>query len=141
MNSDKSIVLKAFNKIFFEFLDDIITIYPDNVEIMTAKRSANTFKRLNPSSIIKVWYSSIYRPYKSQIDEGNIDFFTEKDYSSDMCSVTNMKDVLNMIENVREPIKNMGSKNKEHVNNYIQNLSKLSTAYAELTSTVSSSSC
>jgi len=140
MNSDKSIVLKAFNKFFFEFLDDIITIYPDNVEIMTAKRSANTFKRLNPSSIIKVWYSSIYRPYKSQIDEGNIDFFTEKDYSSDMCSVNNMKDVLNMIENVRDPIKNMSSNNKDHVTKYIQNLSKLSTAYTELTSTVSSSS-
>lgn len=137
MNSDKSIVLKVFNKVFFEFLDDIITIYPDNVEIMTARKTANTFKRLNPASIIKVWYSSIYSPYKSQIDEGNIDFFMEKDYRSDMSSVNNMKDVLNMIENVRGPIKNMSSKNKEHVTKYIQNMSKLSTAYAELTSTTS----
>lgn len=137
MNSDKSIVLKVFNKVFFEFLDDIITIYPDNVEIMTARKTANTFKRLNPASIIKVWYSSIYSPYKSQIDEGNIDFFMEKDYRSDMSSVNNMKDVLNMIENVREPIKNMSSKNKEHVTKYIQNMSKLSTAYAELTSITS----
>ena len=132
MNSDKSIVLRAFNKLFFEFLDDIISIYPESVELMAAKNSANTFKRLNPTSIIKVWYSSMYCPYKDQIDAGNVDFFTCKDYSSDLSDVNDMKAVLNMIENVREPIKNMGAENKQHVAKYIQDLSKLSTAYATL---------
>jgi hypothetical protein len=134
MNTDKSIVLKAFNKVFFEFLDDIITIYPENVEMMTAKDSATTFKKLNPTSIIKVWYSSIYCQYRGQIDSGNIDFFTDKDYSSDLSDISDMKAVLNMIENVRDPIRNMSAENKKHVTKYIQDLSKLSTAYATLMS-------
>ncbi len=132
MNTDKTIVLRGFNKLFFAFLDDIISIYPDNVEMMTAKESATTFKRINPTSIIKVWYSNIYLQYKAQIDSGNIDFFTEKDYSTDLSDVNDMKSVLSMIDNVRDPIKNMSPKNKEHVAKYIQDLCKLSTAYALL---------
>ena len=132
MNSDKSIILKSFNKLFFEFLDDIITIYPENVEILMAKESAATFKILNPTSIIKVWHSGIYSKYKEQLEVGNIDFFTDKDYSSDLSDVKNMKTVLDMIDNVREPIKNMSVENKKHVKKYIQNLCKLSSAYSAL---------
>jgi hypothetical protein len=137
MDTDKSIVMRAFNKLFFEFIEDIISIYPDNVDMLTARESFSTFKKLNPTSIIKVWFSGIYSKYKPQIDVGDIMFFTEKDYSADLTKVNNMQNVLDMIDNVREPIKNMSIQNKEHVTKYIQDLSKLSTAYAALTSTVS----
>ena len=133
--SDKSIVLKAFNKQFFDFLDELIGIYPENVEIATARESFNTFKRLNPSCIIKVWYSRIYCPYKTKIDSGDIYFFMEKDYSEDLTgsAVANVKGVLEMIDNVRDPIKNLSEQNLAHATKYIQNLSKLSMAYEALT--------
>lgn len=133
--SDKSIVLKAFNKQFFDFIDELITIYPDSVEIATARDSFNALKRLNPTCIIKVWQSNIYTPYKDTIDAGDIHFFMEKDYSEDItsASVANAKGVLEMIDNVREPIKNLSDSNKAHATKYIQNLSKLSMAYSVLT--------
>jgi len=132
MDSDKSIVLRAFNQMFFEFIDDIITVYPDNVEMMTAKDAFISFKQLNPTCIIKVWHSGVYSQYKEHIDIGNIDFFLNKDYSSDLSKVSNMQNVLSMIDNVREPIKGMSAQNKEHATRYIKDLSKLSTVYASL---------
>ena len=135
MNSDKSIVLKAFNKQFFEFIDDIISVYPDNVEMLTARDAFLTFKNMNPTILVKVWHSGVYVPYKEQIETGNIDFFTEKDYTGDIGGSPNEKstqNVLNMIDKVREPIKNMTKQSKEHVNKYIQNLTKLSIAYSKL---------
>ena len=132
MNSDKSLILRTFNKVFFDFINDILSIYPDNVDILTAKETFETFKKLNPTSIIKVWNSCVYLKYKEQIDSGDIDFFTNKDYSPDLTEVSNIKTVLDMINNVREPIKHMSQVNKDHASKYIQNLSKLSVAYSSV---------
>lgn len=134
-NSDKSVVLKTFNKHFFDFLDELIHIYPDNVEMLTGRETFQTFKKLNPTSIIKAWYSYIYQPYKVVIDAGDIDFFMEKDYTLDLNhpDVKNTKTILEMIDNVRIPIKNLSSPNRIHATKYIQNLSKLSLAYDTLT--------
>jgi len=132
MDTDKTIVMRAFNKLFFEFLDDIISVYPDNVDMLTGKESFSTIKRLNPTSIVKVWFSAVYTKYQKQIDAGDIDFFTDKDYSPDLTKVKNVQNVLDIINNIREPIKNMDDKSKDHVRKYIQDLSKLSTAYAVL---------
>ena len=132
MDSDKTIVMRAFNKLFFEFLDDIISVYPDNIDMLTGRESFLTIKKMNPTSIIKVWFSGVYGKYKTQIDAGDIEFFTEKDYSTDLTKVNNIQNVLEIINNIREPIKNMSIKSREHVTKYIQDLSKLSTVYAGL---------
>ena len=130
MDSNKSIILRAFNKMFFEFLDDIISVYPDNVDMLTGKESFLTIKSMNPTSIVRVWFSKVYVKYQTQIDSGDIDFFTEKDYSTDLTTVKNNHNIMEIINNIRDPIKNMCASNKEHVKKYIQDLSKLSVAYA-----------
>jgi len=132
MDSNKSIILRAFNKMFFEFIDDIISVYPDNVDMLTGKESFLTIKSMNPTSIVKVWFSNVYMKYKMQIDSGDIDFFTEKDYSTDLNTVKNNHNIMEIINNIRDPIKNMCASNKEHVKKYIQDLSKLSVAYVSL---------
>jgi hypothetical protein len=132
MDSDKSIVLRVFNKLFFELIDDILSVYPDNVDILTAKDAFLSFKKLNPTCIIKVWHSCIYSKYKQQIDVGDIEFFMHKDYSNDLTDVSNMKNILDMIDNVREPVRTMSEQNKQHVKKYIQDLSKLSTTYSTI---------
>jgi len=129
---NKVIIMRAFNKLFFEFLDDIISVYPDNVDMLTGRDSFLTIKQLNPTSIVKVWFSGVYGKYQTQIDAGYINFFMEKYYSNDLSAVKNMQNILEIINNLREPIKNMDTKSKEHVTKYIQDLSKLSVAYAKL---------
>ena len=132
MDSDKTIIIRGFNKLFFEMLDDIILVFPDNVDILSGKESFATIKKINPTSIIKVWHSHIYCEYKTQIDAGNIDFFAEKDYKSDLSSVKNVNAILDIINHIRDPIKSMSSQNKEHISKYMQNLSKLSSVYSTL---------
>ena len=127
--SDKSNVLKTFNAQFFAFLQDIITIFPENKDISTAKKSFEMVKMANPSLLIKIWFSHIYTVYQSEIDKGNIEFFFEKDYSKDLDKVPNNREVLRIIDTLREPIKAMGPENKEHTSKYLQVLSKLSKMY------------
>lgn len=130
--TDKPTLMRAFNTHFFDFLDDIISIFPENKDIVIAKTSFETIKRANPSAILKVWFTYVYSPYKDIIDSGNITFFFEKDYGSDLSNLSNSNDIMKMIDKIREPIRSMSEQNKEHSMKYIQNLSKLSTLYCGL---------
>lgn len=126
---DKATVSKAFNKHFFDFLDDILNIFPGKEEIVYAKKTFETIKKLNTTAIIKVWYPQVYSPYKEYIDVGNIDYFINKDYSQELSGVNKGGDIIKMIDNIRKPISEMDDQNKQHCAKYIQNLSKLSTLY------------
>tara|TARA_Y100000356_G_C11260210_1_gene292940 strand:- start:2702 stop:3097 length:396 start_codon:yes stop_codon:yes gene_type:complete len=130
--SDKSTLSRAFNQHLCEFLDDIGRIVPDSSDITTAKTSFETIKKANPSLLVKAWQQKVYIPYKDIIDSGNITFFVEKDYSSDLSSVSNSDNIMKMIDKIRDPIRNMNDTNKDHCLKYIQNLSKISTAYASM---------
>lgn len=127
--TDKSTVLRAFNKHFFEFIDDIITILPDEPEIVKAKVSFENIKKMNPTLICKTWFKVVYSPYKEVIDQGDISFFFEKDYASDLSNVPNAAEIMSIIDKIRMPIKSMDEVNRGHCTKYIQNLSKLSTVH------------
>ena len=127
--TDKSTILRTFNKHFFEFLEDIKHILPDNKEISYAITSFDTIKRANPTIIIKTWYNFVFLPYKDVIDQGNLSFFIEKDYGSDLSNIHKSEEIINMINNIRKPIQDMNEVNKEHSLKYIQNLCKLSELY------------
>ena len=135
--TDKSTILRTFNTHFFEFLEDILRIFPENTDIIGAKKSFEMIKRANPTSIIKVWYSHIYTPYSNVIDSGNISFFFDKDYQSDLSNLSNASSIMKVIDSIRDPIRAMSDTNKEHSAKYIKNLSKLSAIYSnhETTST------
>jgi hypothetical protein len=127
--TDKSTVLRAFNKHFFEFIDDIVTILPDEPEIVKAKASFENIKKMNPTLICKTWFKVVYSPYKEVIDQGDISFFFEKDYASDLSNVPNAAEIMSIIDKIRMPIKSMDEVNRGHCTKYIQNLSKLSTVH------------
>ena len=128
--TDKTTILKAFNSHFFDFLADIISVFPDNQDLAVAKTSFETIKKANPTIILKAWKSYVYTPYKDVIDGGDITFFLEKDYSSDLSILANSGEIMKIIDKLRQPIKEMDDVNKEHSIKYIQNLSKLSMLYA-----------
>lgn len=127
--ADKSTLLKAFNNHFFDFVDDIITVIPDNKDLVYGKKSLETIKKANPTIIIKVWYSMVYMPYKDVIESGNIEFFFEKDYKNEVSQLSNSDEIMKMIDKLRDPIRQMSDVNKEHSMKFIQNLSQLSGLY------------
>jgi hypothetical protein len=131
MSADKSTLLKTFNTQFFALLDDILRIFPDNVDIAAGRKSFETIKRANPTVIIKVWLTHVYTPYRQSINDGDIEYFINKDYGSDLNSVSNVQDVMKVIDTIREPIRSMDDVNKGHTIKYIQVLSKLSELYSK----------
>jgi hypothetical protein len=132
VNFDKSAILKAFNKHFFEFMDEIIGIIPENTEVKVARNSFDTIRQANPTTIAKVWYKYVHIPYSSIIETGDITFFFDKDYSTDLSNVHQQGRVMEIIDKIRQPIKNMSPENITHSAKYIQNLGKLSLLYAKL---------
>ena len=131
MSADKSTLLKTFNTQFFALLDDILLIFPDNLDIAAGRKSFETIKRANPTIIIKVWMTHVYTPYRQSINDGDIEYFINKDYGSDLNSVSNVQDVMKVIDTIREPIRSMDDVNKGHTIKYIQVLSKLSELYSK----------
>ena len=103
--TDKTTILKAFNNHFFDFLEDIIRVFPDNQDIALAKTSFETIKKANPTIILKAWKTYVYTPYKEVIDNGDITFFLEKDYSNDLSILANSADIMKIIDKLRKPIK------------------------------------
>lgn len=105
----------------------------NNTDIEDSRIYFNGIKRANPSLLLKIWYTYICVPYKEQINEGDLSFFLEKDYSQDLSLLPNNKELLNIIDNsLRYPIRGMTAINKEHCMKYIQILCKLSEAYMSM---------
>lgn len=130
--SDKPKLMRAFNALFFDFLDDIIRIFPENKDIVISRNSFDTIKKLNPTLLIKAWDKFVYSPYQQAIDDGDIRFFYEKDYSSDLSQLSNSGEIMKIIDTLRNPVRDMTEVNKSHSMKYIQNLSKLSALYNQL---------
>jgi len=122
-------ILAAFNDHFTEFVNDIHCVFPEDNDILLAKNSFSTIRRLNPRMIIKIWNSYIANKYRDQIEAGNIEFFISKDYSKDLVNTGNSSKIVEAIDRLRNPIKSMNPEDQAKTMKYIQNLSKLATLY------------
>jgi len=118
-------LLTVFNDHFFEFLNDIQNVFPENVDILTAKNSLIAIRKANPKLIVKIWNIIIVGKYRKQIEDGDISFFVDKDYVEDV-SISNQSDkIIEGINRLREPVKQMNKADQEKTMKYIQNLTKL----------------
>jgi accessory colonization factor AcfC len=119
-------ILTAFNDHFMEFVSDIQSVFPNDVDILTAKNSLLAIRKANPKMIVKIWNSCIVSKYKNEIEAGNISFFINKDYSEDVSEAQNSDKIMEIIDKFREPIRQMTNENQSKTMRYIQNLTKLS---------------
>ena len=119
-------ILGAFNDHFIEFVNDVQSVFPEDVDILCAKNALMAIRKANPKMIVKIWKAYIGDKYRNQIQANDISFFLDKDYSTDVSTSQNSDKIMESINRLREPIKNMGPENQEKVMKYIQNLTKLS---------------
>ena len=119
-------ILTAFNDHFIEFINDVHRVFPDDTDILATKNALTAIRKANPKMIVKIWNIFIVSKYKNEIEAGNIDFFVNKDYSQDVSASNNSDKIMESIDRLREPIKNMSQENQNKVIRYIQNLTKLS---------------
>lgn len=118
-------ILIAFNDHFSDFINDIQLVFPEDVDILTAKNALSATRKANPKIIVKIWKTFIADKYREYINAGDIGFFIDKDYASDVYGASSDK-IMDSINRLREPIRNMDSDNQIKVMKYIQNLTKLS---------------
>jgi hypothetical protein len=122
-------ILPAFNDHFVEFITDIQEVFPENHDIAVAKNTVLAIRKANPRMIIKLWTTFVVGKYKDEIDRGDISFFVDKDYSNDLVDADNSKKIMDAIDRLRDPVKQMNADDQKKAMKYIQNLTKLSTLY------------
>ena len=121
-----SSVLKAFNNHLLEFIEDVIRIFPNNLDIKTGKTFIEGVKRVNPKKIITYWRDNILMLYETEILDGDITFFVNKDYRNDIGTEAK---TLKVLEDIRGLVKETTQDNKDKAMKYLQNLTKLCKLY------------
>jgi len=129
MTTQSSTILTAFNDHFIEFVNDIINVFPEDTDILAAKNSFILIRKANPKMIIKIWNKFVVDKYKDAIDNDDISFFINKDYSTDLNNAENSDKIMDAINRLRNPVKMMEPQDQKKVMKYIQNLTKLSILY------------
>ena len=119
-------ILTAFNDHFVEFVNDVHAVFPEDVDILSAKNSLLAIRKANPKMIVKIWRAFIADKYATEILSGNIEFFVNKDYSNDLSKTQNSDKIMESIDRLRNPVKNMSPENQAKTMKYIQNLTRLS---------------
>tara|TARA_B110000495_G_scaffold135336_1_gene118521 strand:+ start:73 stop:477 length:405 start_codon:yes stop_codon:yes gene_type:complete len=131
MTSQKSSLLGAFNTHLLELLEDLKTLYPADINIKTAIRLVSTLKKANPKMLLKGWKASINDEYKKQIQEGDFDFFLNKEYDRDIGGdlKQSSSQILDAINLIKIKFRDMDETNRKKTIKYVQNLTKLCDLY------------
>jgi hypothetical protein len=125
-------IVETFNNHFIEFVSDIEKVFPNDTDIALARKSLGKTFLLLPKLLIKMFHESFVKLYSSEIESGDLNFFIENDYRSKHGYKENDDAwVLEKIDCLREPVRNMSVEDKEKVSQYLKNLKKLSDLYID----------
>jgi len=119
-------ILTAFNDHFLEFVNDILRVFPNDPDVLTAKNSFLAARKANPKLIVRALKLYVVEKYRKEIESGNIEFFINKDYTNDAAVSPCSDKVTEAIDRLREPIKLMNPADQAISMKYMQNLTKLS---------------
>jgi hypothetical protein len=106
-------MLTIFNDHFVEFITDIHNVFPEDADILAAKNSLIAIRKANPKLIVKIWIKYVATPYQDRIMSGDINFFIEKDYSHDLTRSNNPDQIMESIDRLRNPVKQMDPDNQQ----------------------------
>ena len=127
---DKDQLLTIFNKQFKEFVEDISHVFPENQDLLTLKLAISQILNITPKMIYKGYKKHLIDVYRIEIDNGDIRFFIDKDYKADLNKVSSSNNlILDKIDSLREPIRNMDPIEQAKVIKYMQNMMKISDMY------------
>ena len=99
------------------------------MDIRAAKNSLSMMKKMNPKLILTAWYTYVSQPYGEEILNKGLEPFIEKNYTEDIKYLEDSSKVLEVIDRIRKPIKEMNDTDKCTSLKYINNLNKLSNIY------------
>jgi len=129
---DKTQILTAFNDHFIQFVEDIQLVFPDNTDIASVSLALGKLRKANPRLLIMSFKEHVVSGYRNEIEKGDINFFINNDYQNDLnnIGVSSSNKILEKIDCLRGPVKDMNKSEQDKVIKYLQNLLKLSDMYA-----------
>ena len=131
MNKDD--LLTAFNDHFKEFIDDVKFVFPKNTDITTLSKGLSSIYLLNKKMIIKSFKSNFVDVYRTQIENGDINFFIDLDYKNDLTNLgiegSKGNAILEKINCLKGPIRLMNPDEQASVMKYMKNLMGLCEMY------------
>jgi len=131
MNKDQ--VVDTFNKHFMEFIIDIERVFPNDSDILSVRKTLSKSLFIMPKTLIRMFNDYFVAMYSTEIDSGDLTFFIENDYRSKHgYKKTDDVWIIDKIDILREPVRNMSQEDKEKVIQYLKNLKKLSDLYNNL---------
>jgi hypothetical protein len=128
---DKTQLLSAFNDHFMQFVQDIQLAFPDNSDIATVNIALGKLRKANPRLLIMSFKEHVVSGYRNEIEKGDINFFINNDYQNDLnkIGVGSSNQILEKIDCLRGPVRDMNENEQAKVIKYMQNLLKLSDMY------------
>ena len=129
MESENQKTLKElFCNQLLEFMDDILTIFPNNLDLKTGKTFIVGLTKVSKRKLIWIWKTSVVDIYEEAIMKGDKEYFINKDYSEDLGEGGTDK-MMSVVEDVRVLIRNTSEENKDKAIKYLQNLTKICKLY------------
>ena len=129
MESETQKTLKeVFCNQLLEFIDDILSIFPNNLDLKTGKTFIIGLTKVSKKKLIGIWKTSVVDVYEEAIMNGDKEYFINKDYSEDLGEGGTDK-MMNVIEDIRGLIRNTSEENKDKAIKYLQNLTKICKLY------------
>ena len=128
---DKTQILSAFNDHFMQFVQDIQLVFPDNSDIAAVSLALGKLRKANPRLLIISFKEHVVSGYRTEIEKGDINFFINNDYQKDLnnIGVGTSNQILEKIDCLRGPVREMNKSEQDKVMKYMQNLLKLSDMY------------
>ena len=120
---------QIFNSQLIDLFNDILLVFPKDIEIIDAKKTLILLKKTNPKLPLKTWKECISNNYKTQIENSDIDFFLNYDYRKDIHLFNINIHILEKIFVIRNPVRKMNNQNQKKIMLYIQNLTKIADLY------------
>ena len=129
MESENQKTLKElFCNQLLQFMDDILTIFPNNLDLKTGKTFIVGLTKVSKRKLIGIWKTSVLDIYEEAIMKGDKEYFINKDYSEDLGEGGTDK-MMSVVEDVRVLIRNTSEENKDKAIKYLQNLTKICKLY------------
>lgn len=122
-------IVEVFNNHLIEFIDDLLLLYPDDNDVWKGKLYVNGTRLITPSIHIKTWYEYT-KPYKEQIEKGDVSYFLNIDYNE---NVKNDRETSSLLDKVKGVVRELEKENLKKAIQYIKNLTQLAFHYKGLT--------
>lgn len=123
---------ELFNNTLLEFIKDLIIVFSDDKDFKLFNNSIKLLKLADVTKPLQLFKSSLTDEYKKNIQEKNVNFFLNNDYS-DVLNNDNIKKNLNQTDDINNQIikklkgywKDLNDENRDIIWNYFNILLKI----------------